>query len=40
MKAKTFENYMKAKGKELKPWQKDAADALLTVMQNHQHRAT
>lgn len=31
---KTFENYMKAKGVELQPWQKEAAEALLTVMRD------
>jgi hypothetical protein len=40
MKKKTFESYMKAKGKELKPWQKEAADALLTVMHNNRVCAT
>lgn len=40
MEKKTFEAFVKEKGKELKPWQKEAADALLAVMHDNRVRAS
>lgn len=38
--AKTFEKYLSDRGKSLRPWQREAANALLTIVADNRHSAS